>query len=390
VRFYTEHFTPDGLFYKGTSVAYERSISQFTTISGDLVDQLTDVFVGSSHVTLGESVLRKEVVFGISNGFPTTNSLGQNVIMRSHAVDANTQADLLIQLLNDDTTVFQNWGGAPYFIPSGATAAEIEAADPSAYAVLVQTEATNPDGSNIPLLLENAPGSSDIATLYNSIQNGFISNGITGGAGNDIPGGLEGADGIVAGFTGDSGLAVAGSGGNVLYDLGAAGTVQAWIYVEQHSAWAGIVHKGSETDFSDEAYSLQFWGGLGNVAFCIVQQGPYAYRCATSTLRLNTGKWYYVVGTYDATNVNVYIFGNGLAPNPAVTTVSNNLGVPAVTTGPVVIGAQFTDGFGATGFYGAFGQINGVGVLDGTATTVGDLTTFYTANEFKTALWPSP
>ena len=44
-------------------------------------------------------------------------------------------------------------------------------------------------------------------------------------------------------------------------DLTTAGTVGAWIYMDSITPFGGIIHKGDRTDFSDEAYTLQFCTG---------------------------------------------------------------------------------------------------------------------------------
>ncbi len=44
-------------------------------------------------------------------------------------------------------------------------------------------------------------------------------------------------------------------------DLTTTGSVGAWINMDAITPFGGIVHKGDNPDFSDEAYTLQFWTG---------------------------------------------------------------------------------------------------------------------------------
>ena len=167
-----------------------------------------------------------------------------------------------------------------------------------------------------------------------------------------------------------------------IFDLTTAGTVEAWVYLDAKVSWAGIVHKGEKADFSDEAYSLQFWGKNGTVAFAIVRQEPsYKYSVAKSKTRLNTGAWYYVVGTWDATSVKIYI--NGVLDR----TASNTIGEPAQTDGPIVIGSQlFSDESTLKNYYGFAGQINGV-VITGSTLSDAQIAQNYTDYQALTANW---
>ncbi len=408
VRFYTEHFTDDNAYYTGTTVAYERAVETFTTSGGTLADQLDSVFIGSAHTTLAESVLRKEVVFAVVDGTPRTAAVGGNTVMRTHVVDTEgvTTDDFLLQLLNDDAAVFADWDGAEYHIPSGDSAEEIVDAD-STLEVTVQTSLSNPDGADLPLIVASDPAGSDLAILYTSIGSGFTSVGVTGGATNDIDAGdllpatppsgetqtLITASGVVAEFDGGQGAEVAGSDdpANTWYFPDTAGTVEAWVYVNAHADTAGIVHKGVEWDFSDEGYTLQFWGDRGNVAFGIVEQTPsYRYALTSSNLRLNTGKWYYLVGRWDSSKVylDIYYDNNGGTLKHVSYSTNNTLTtkVPYPDSGPLVIGSQYLEGYGKTGFYGFDGRINGVAVSTFMKTTA-DLETFYTNNRDKTVNW---
>jgi len=117
-------------------------------------------------------------------------------------------------------------------------------------------------------------------------------------------------------------------------DLTDAGTVEAWIYADSlvRNQGAGIVHKGDEENFSDEAYSLQFW--TGNTIAMLVNNGS-KYELVRSTVDLVPNQWYHVVGTWDSTGMKVYL--NGELNN------SNTKQVVAQSSaGPLNIGAQLS------------------------------------------------
>lgn len=372
VRYYTEHFvgTTD---YVGTTVAYEKAVSQYTTQGGTFAGTLQGVFVGSTSAVLAESVFRKQIVFGALNGAAIPTDVRSQVAkMQTHVVDVTSQVDFQLQLLADDTLNLLAWSGEPYYIPTGV-ATEIEAQDP-ATAVLHKTEAGNPDGSGIPLVTED-PGTGPLATLYNSIENGAVTQAV----GTDVPGTLDG-DGVLLSFNGNMGTSFTDASGAT---TATGGTVEAWVYINVHTNWGGIVHKGQQLNFLDEAWSLQFVSNRGDVAFAIVQQSPsYRYIMAQATVRLNTGRWYYLVATWDASTVKFYING---ALNKSIT---NSLAAtaPANTGAPIVVGSQLLQGSTLADWYGYNGKINAVKVTAG-AKTVAQILADYNTYAGLTAGW---
>ncbi len=413
IRYYTEHFISGGDYYKGTLAAYERAISTYSSNGGAYAfgEQLSDVFVGSEHTTLAESVLRKEVLFEVDNGSVVPSAIGGNAVMRTHVVDTSgvADSDFLIQQLNDDATVFADWDSAPYHIPSGVSADEIEFDDPDTQ-VAIEEFIANPDGPAMDMILSSMPGDSDLAQLYQAISTGT---GDAGGSdiGQDViddwyvdNSGFDGGDQThiqvggtgTAQFDGAQGFEVAGSDADPAFNPLSEGTVEAWVYVEAHANYAGIVHKGVEHDFSDEGYTLQFWGKRGNVAFGIVDQNPYKYSLRKSGLRLNTNKWYYLVGRWDADRVYLDIYYDNGSGDMVVKRYSTNNrldnGTPYENSGPLVIGSQYLEGYGSRGFYGFQGLINGVVVSD-YAKTDEELEAFYRYMTDDTAIvsgWPAP
>lgn len=126
-------------------------------------------------------------------------------------------------------------------------------------------------------------------------------------------------------------------------DLTTQGTVAAWIYADAIPAFAGIIHKGDNANFSDEAYSLQFWTG-NTLALCINPTGTSDYS-QTALLQSKTvvtpQQWYYVVGTWDASGMRMYVNGN-LDSSTTNTAVAQN------SSGNLNIGSQTNQNYNSS------------------------------------------
>lgn len=118
--------------------------------------------------------------------------------------------------------------------------------------------------------------------------------------------------------------------------LASEGTIEAVIKADSHQPFAGVVHKGVKKDFSDESYSLQFWGDNGTdgtLRFSVFNStGGYAY--VESSTKLAVGTWYYVAATWNASEIRLYVNGN------LEDAVPNTIGNIRDSSGGLVIGAQ--------------------------------------------------
>ena len=136
--------------------------------------------------------------------------------------------------------------------------------------------------------------------------------------------------------------------------LSTAGTVGVWIKADSHKAYAGVLHKGEMKDFSDEAWTIQFWGSNGQIAVIVVGTDG-TLLSVMSTFNLNVGEWYFIAATWDLEKVTLYI--NGLENNSK----DNTVGEVRVTEGGLVIGAQLSEpynaSYGHVGFDGAIDEI---------------------------------
>jgi len=118
--------------------------------------------------------------------------------------------------------------------------------------------------------------------------------------------------------------------------LADAGTIEALVWINAYTPFAGIVHKGDEPDFSDESYSLQFWTPNGILRFSIFNDaGEYVY--VESDEALSTGQWYYLAATWNSEEIVLYV--NGAVED----TIANTIGAVRDTDGDLVIGAQLAD-----------------------------------------------
>jgi len=376
VRFYTEKYINGGAQFEKTLISFEKTISNYTTQGGDLVDQISAIFIGSQTASLAESVLRQRIVYDVVDGVIDPSSEVRTTRMKTHVVNITDYKDFQIELLNDQAADLLDWENATSYIPDG-NADEIAAVSPEENEYLVKTTVVNDDGIETIELISIGP--SDLAGLYVSIDEGMYSTPVD--PEEDIDG-----DGVVYEFSGSQGSTIDpaedtsmfspgyGDAGN---DILSAGTVEAWIYLRAKPHWAGIVHKGELADCSDEAWSLQFWGTNGNVAFAVVQQNPYSYNYAQSSIRLNTGKWYYLAGTWDKATDKVIIYINGIKRGEANLTLAN---APADLDSPIVVGSQLLNSDVTYGYYGVDGQIDGVRISD-YAKTAAELKAFYDENK---------
>ncbi len=136
--------------------------------------------------------------------------------------------------------------------------------------------------------------------------------------------------------------------------LAEGGTIEATVLAITHRPYAGIVHKGVLTDFSDETYSLQFWGSDGTLRFSIFNdKGEYLY--VDSTQKLATNRWYHLAATWDLTSIKLYINGQ------LEVSAENTIGAVRDSNGALIIGAQldkkYSSSYGNIGFNGVIDRV---------------------------------
>jgi len=145
------------------------------------------------------------------------------------------------------------------------------------------------------------------------------------------------------------------------------GTLQAWINPKSTRPYGGIIHKGNLSSFSDEAYSLQYYGG--KLALGVVSEDGINFRMQTS-IAPPIGKWTHVATTWGADGIILYV--NGQQVKATLYQSSNGVNwtrandqqqvvVVRVTTGDVHIGAQLDQSYNNSlrnlGFNGGIDEV---------------------------------
>ncbi len=130
-------------------------------------------------------------------------------------------------------------------------------------------------------------------------------------------------------------LRIADPGENSALDLRDKGSISVWIKVDAFSSgYDGIIHKGDNDNWTDEAFSLQFYGD--KLRFYLAEtDAKYASLDANKRIRKN--RWYHVVAAWSPEGMNIYI--NGKLDNAN----SKSINVRH-TTGGINIGSQLNDG----------------------------------------------
>jgi hypothetical protein len=129
-------------------------------------------------------------------------------------------------------------------------------------------------------------------------------------------------------------------------DLTHNGTIEAWLKPTTNVGWAGIIHKGTEPDWSDEGYSFQYDGGKRLMLVMTSESGQMVVVHTQHILTVL--EWSYVVATWDDDEVHLYVNGvdvvykitDGLNPDTG-TEISIAENYPFKSSeGDVVVGTQ--------------------------------------------------
>jgi hypothetical protein len=159
----------------------------------------------------------------------------------------------------------------------------------------------------------------------------------------------DGVDGSGLKFNGNSDVVTVLDHASL--DLTDQGTVAAWIYIQNFRDFAGIIHKGDRADFSDEAYTLQFWTS-NRLMFSVVNNSTSVM--AIDTVSPPLREWIHVLGKWDSTGVYLYV--NGVQRAWVHTAI-----VARNSSGGLNIGAQlYEDPHDSYGIIPFFGRIDDV------------------------------
>jgi hypothetical protein len=384
VRYYTEKASGAAGTgtYTGYTASFEKTIGTLTTAGGDYATTMQDVFVGSEFDTLAQSVLRQQVVYGLAGASGSWTASGTGVAttnMKTRVVNIAGLKDFYLSQLDSNAVQLSSWATSTIYVPTGDVD-EILANDPDDFVYERTTAATTSGGQSLASATVDS-GLGSLATVYTSIQEGAAATTVTGAPSSNI--------------TGDQawsfdGAQVVGTSINpsTIPALTTSGTVEAWVYIDKMTDTMGIVHKGIQTNFLDEAYSLQGWGSSGQIAMIVDRPGG-TYDAAYSKTKLNTKKWYYLVGTWDVTNGNRYLklYINGALDASATPSRVYPSGTIDSTSLGMMVGSQLPSSYSATyGYFGVDGKIVGVNVSQ-TPMSVAEALAKYNSYKDATASW---
>ncbi len=142
-------------------------------------------------------------------------------------------------------------------------------------------------------------------------------------------------------------------------DLPGNGSVSVWIFQTEYTKFAGILHKGVKPNFSDEAWSLQFWGKDKPAIFFRNEEGKSKRLVSSEALELN--KWHHIAATWGfdeadgKSRVRLYVDGE----KKGELDISSFLPL-FNSTGDLIIGSQLPEPYSE----GKFGHITFRGAID--------------------------
>lgn len=92
-------------------------------------------------------------------------------------------------------------------------------------------------------------------------------------------------------------------------NLTTAITVSAWVNISASAAEKKVVAKWADTPAADRCYLLSVGGAGGNQPLFAIHDSTDTPFIATSAVNLLPGTWTHVAGTFDGTNVRIYVNG---------------------------------------------------------------------------------
>lgn len=126
-------------------------------------------------------------------------------------------------------------------------------------------------------------------------------------------------------------------------DLTHDGTIEAWLKPTTNVRWAGIVHKGTNIDWSDEGYSFQYDGNR-RLMLAMTSAGGQLVLVRTNHV-LTEHSWSHVVVTWNSDSAHIYVDGTDVVTQITAgftstqTTIAENYPFKS-SDGDVVVGTQ--------------------------------------------------
>ncbi|MBC2716924.1 MAG: hypothetical protein HF978_16595 [Desulfobacteraceae bacterium] len=138
---------------------------------------------------------------------------------------------------------------------------------------------------------------------------------------------------------------------NNTLDLGATGTLEAWINIAAHNANGGIIHKGVLSTTADEAYYLRL-GPASNTIVLGLDNGSGTTTSITSASTLSTSTWYHIAGVWNSGTPVMNLYINGVLDQTGASATT-----PQNSSGGLNIGAQYTTAGSESPFQGAIDEV---------------------------------
>lgn len=260
------------------------------------------------------------VLTGIKTGDTVTEKVSIKADWVNLPADAEVHFKINGVVMGTDTQFPYEYVLNPQDYPDGKIVVTVEAYQ--AGQLIAQTQAElnikKPAAVDKPVVTDNG--------AVNLVNNDGTYKGAIVGAGSDA-----GLTGNALLFNGkDTYLAIPTSED---LDLTQAGTIEAWIYPESFQANAGIIHKGEKSDFSDEAYSLQFWDKNKQLALVLKNENGEKIELLAEKV-IENGFWAHVAATWDANTIKLFVNGKKVMEK------QNTIGRIKKSAGDLLIGAR--------------------------------------------------
>jgi Concanavalin A-like lectin/glucanases superfamily len=112
-------------------------------------------------------------------------------------------------------------------------------------------------------------------------------------------------------------------------DLGATGTVEAWVRLDRLGVWHGIVAKGNSNSVPAHNYALEV--NKSNRAVCTIGNNASLSNTVTGSASLNLGATNHLACVWTGTQLRLYVNGN-------LNVQVNQTFTPTANTSPLFIG----------------------------------------------------
>jgi len=176
---------------------------------------------------------------------------------------------------------------------------------------------------------------------------------------------VSGVYGNATSFTGTEYLAV---GNDSAFELSSQISISAWVkFDDLNQTWLGIVSFAQSGGYA--IWQGGAWASWQSEINFLLDNGVGYMRASFPLSDLTEGNWYYIVGTYDGAEMNIYL--NGELKNQQ--TVSGSIDAPSAGSS-LYIGAELQASNGVDKFF--LGDIDQVRIYD-RALTIGEIRTLY-------------